>query len=147
MTIADPGTYMKLPSGTKVLWGAVEDLTADLKLLINADSVGSIGKIAGFVEATRLIDTEKKFIAEMPEGEDKEFIFFDNPADADLQALVTAADANQTVKIRVEFPNGRWADMIVVLSGWRQEEPNKGEPLKLAIVGKQNGITRGYTAP
>ena len=146
MTIADPNTYMKLPSGTRVLWGAVDDETVALKLLKDADAVGSVGKVAGFVEATRLIDTEKKFISEMPEGEDKEFMFFDDPADIDLQALVSAAEAGGSVKIRIEFPNKRWADMIIVLAGWRQEEPTKGEPLKIAVVGKQNGITRGITA-
>jgi len=82
----------------------------------------------------------------MPEGEDKEFMFWDDPADVDLQALIAAAEATQTVKIRVEFPNGRWSDLIVALSGWRQEEPTKGEALKITIVGKQNGLTRGVTA-
>lgn len=146
MPIAEPGTYMQLPSGTRVLWGAVDDTTETLKLLKDADGVGTIGKTAGFVEVTRLIDTEKKFISDMPEGEDKEFMFWDDPADADLQGLITAAEANETVKIRVEFPNGRWSDLIVVLSGWRQEEPTGGEALKVAIVGKQNGLTRGVTA-
>ena len=67
-SVADPGTYMKLPAGTRVLWGALDDDTADLKLLKDADSVGAVGRTSSFVEATRLIDTEKKFISDMPEA-------------------------------------------------------------------------------
>ncbi len=147
MPIADPGTYMKLPSGTRFLWGAITAITADLKLIIDADGVGTVGKTAGFVEVTRLIDTDKKYISDMPEGEDKEFTFFDNPADSDLQALLAAAASGDSIKVRLEFPNGRWADMTIALSGWKQQEVTKGEPMKVSVAGKQNGIERGYTAP
>jgi hypothetical protein len=147
MPIADPATYMKLPSGTRVLFGALADATADLKLLKDANAVGTTGKTAGFVDATRLIDVEEKSIADMPVGEEKEFVFYDDTTDSNLQALLAAAESNESVKLRIEYPNGRWADMVIVLSGWKQQEPVKGEPLKLAVTGKQNGIERGYAAP
>ncbi len=147
MSIADPATYMKLPSGTRVLFGAIGADEADLKLLKDANAIGTTGKTAGFVDATRLIDLEEKSIADMPVGEDKEFIFFDDPTDVDLQALLAEAESQKSVQLRIEFPNGRWANMTIVLSGWKQQEVTKGEPLKLAVTGKQNGIERGYTAP
>jgi hypothetical protein len=147
MSIADPATYMKLPSGTRVLFGALADDTASLKLLKDANAVGTTGRTAGFVDATRLIDVEEKSIADMPVGEEKEFVFFDDPTDVNLQGLLAAADAAESIKLRIEYPNGRWADMTIVLSGWKQQEATKGEPLKLAVTGKQNGIDRGYTAP
>ena len=147
MAVAEPSTYAKLPAGTRMLYGAIADETAALTLLKDANAVGVTGRTTGFVEAERLIDTERKYIADMPEGPDKEFVFLDDPTDADLQAFLDQADNNATVKIRLEFPNGRWADMIVVLGGWSHQELDKGQPMYLVVNGKQNSIDRGYTAP
>ncbi len=147
MAVAEPSTYARLPAGTRMLYGAIADETAALKLLKDANAVGVTGRTAGFVEADRLIDTERKYIADMPEGPDKEFVFLDDPTDSDLQAFLDQADTNATVKIRLEFPNGRWADMIVVLGGWSHQELDKGQPMYLVVNGKQNSIDRGYTAP
>lgn len=145
--IADPSTYAKLPAGTRVLFGGVDDETAALKLLKDANAVGATGKTAGFVECDRLIDKERKYIADLPEGPDKEFAFLDDPNDTDLQALLDKADAYETVKIRIEYPNARWADMIITLGGWTHQELDKGKPMYLVVSGKQNGITRGITTP
>lgn len=147
MAVAEPSTYAKLPAGTRMLYGAIADETAALTLLKDANAVGVTGRTTGFVEAERLIDTERKYIADMPEGPDKEFVFLDDPTDADLQAFLDQADTNATVKIRLEFPNGRWAEMIVVLGGWSHQELDKGQPMYLVVNGKQNSIDRGYTAP
>ncbi|WP_136487874.1 phage tail protein [Vibrio sp. H11] len=144
--IKDPGTYAKLPAGTRVSWGQVSDETADLKLLKDADSVGVTGKTSGFVACTRLIDTETKSIADLPDGPEKELVFLDDPDDADLQAFLDAAENLQTVKVRIEFPNTRWADMILALGGWSHRELDKNQPMYLVVSGKQNGITRGKTA-
>jgi hypothetical protein len=143
--IKDPSEYATLPAGTRVLFGPVAAETAALKLLKDADAVGATGESASFIDSTRLIDTSKKFISDIAEGPDKEFVFLDDPSDADLQALLTSAAAKETVKIRIEFPNGRWADMIIVLSGWEMRELDKGSPMKLLVKGKQNSITRGVT--
>lgn len=145
MSVADPSTYVKLPAGTRVLFGAIADATVDLKLLKDANAVGATGKNVGYVDATRLIDEETKYIADMPDAPDKEFVFFDDPDDADFQALLEAADAQQAVKIRIEFPNRRWADMIIALGSWTQKELSKGEGMQIIVTGKQNGITRGTT--
>ncbi|GAB1084994.1 MAG: hypothetical protein SStaTSB_29940 [Shewanella algae] len=146
-TPAEPSTYAMLPAGTRVLFGAITDETAALKLLKDANAVGTTGKTSSFVEADRLIDKERKYIADLPEGPDKEFVFLDDPSDPDLQSLLDKADANETVKIRIEFPNKRWADMIVVLGGWTHQELDKSKPMYLVVSGKQNAITRGITAP
>ncbi|BBB29376.1 hypothetical protein [Neptunomonas japonica] len=143
MSVADPSTYAKLPAGTRFLWGPLGTATADLKLLKDANAIGATGKKGGFVEADRLIDTEKKYIADMKDGEDKEFAFLDDPTDDDLTAFLAAADADQTVIVRIEFPNGRFADMNVALNGWSTQELDKGKPMMLVASGKQNAINRG----
>ncbi|MCA2455832.1 MULTISPECIES: hypothetical protein [Vibrio] len=147
MSVADPSTYARLPAGTRMLYGATDDLTENLKLLKDANAVGITGRTTGFTEAPRLIDTERKYINDMPEGPDKEFAFLDDPTDADMQAFLDLADDNATVKVRLEYPNGRWADMIVVLGGWSHRELDQGQPMHLVVNGKQNSINRGYTAP
>ncbi len=147
MAIADPSTYARLPAGTRMLYGAPTDPTENLKLLKDANAIGVTGRTNGFVEADRLIDTERKYIADMPEGPDKEYVLLDDPTDADLQGFLDQANANDTVKIRIEFTNGRWADSIVVLGGWSHQELDKGQPMYLVVNGKQNSIDRGYTAP
>ncbi|WP_412497291.1 hypothetical protein [Vibrio fluvialis] len=146
MSIKDPGTYAKLPAGTRVLWGQPTDATADLKLLKDANAVGVTGKTSGFVDATRLIDEEEKSIADLPKGPEKEFVFLDDPSDADLQGFLDAANSLSTVKVRIEFPNKRWADMIIVLGGWSHQELDKNKPMYLVVNGKQNSIDRGVTA-
>ncbi len=146
-TPVDPSTYAKLPAGTRVLFGAPTDETAALKLLKDADAVGVTGKTAGFVECTRLIDTERKYVSDLPEGPDKEFVFLDDPTDVDLRAFLTKAENHETVKVRIEFPNARWADMIIALGGWSQQELDKSKPMYLVVAGKQNSITRGITSP
>ncbi|ENG5980566.1 hypothetical protein ABUV06_001380 [Vibrio alginolyticus] len=144
-TLKEPSTYAMLPAGTRVLFGGIEDEVGALKLLKDANAVGTTGKTSGFTEADRLIDTERKYIAEVPEGPNKEFAFLDDPSDADLQSLLDKAEANETVKIRIEFPNKRWAEMIVVLGGWSHQELDKSKPMYLVVNGKQNSITRGIT--
>lgn len=145
--IKDPSTYAKLPAGTRFLFGALDAETGALKLLKDANAVGATGKTTAFIECGRLIDEDKKYMADLSEGPDKEFVFLDDPTDPDLQAFLAAADAQETVKVRLEFPNGRWADMAIVLGGWSLQELDKGKPMSLVVNGKQNSIERGITAP
>ncbi len=142
---ADPSTYAKLPAGTRFLFGEVADATIDLKLLKDAMAIGATGKPGTFIDATRLIDTENKSIADLSEGPEKEFVFLDDPTDADLQAFLAKADATEAVKVRIEFPNDRWADMTIVLAGWSMQELEKGKPMQIVVTGKQNAIDRGIT--
>ena len=142
-TLADPGTYAKLPAGTRCLYGSVDDEVSAMKLLKDADAIGVTGTTASFVECTRLLDTEKKFITDLPEGPDKEFTFLDDPSDLDMQAFIAKAEAFDVVKMRIEFPNNRAADMIIVLAGWSMQELDKGKPMYIKVSGKQNAITWG----
>lgn len=144
--IKDPSQHAKLPAGTMVKWGPVDADVSALKLLQNADSVGATGETGSFIDVTRLIDTEKKFMSDLAEGPDKEFAFLDDPDDVDQEAFLTAAKNKETVQVQIEFPNRRVAKMIIVLSGWTLRELNKGEPMKTVVTGKQNSITRSVTA-
>lgn len=150
MSVPDPGTYAKLPAGTKCYWAAADvdyaTTPESFKLLKDADAIGVTGKQASFNEITRLIDEEAKFMSSLPEGPDKELVFLDDPSDTDLQAFLAAAEARQTVQFRVEFPNQRWALMVIALGAWSLQELDKKAPMKIVVNGKQNAITRGITS-
>lgn len=145
--IIDPSSIAKLPAGTRMLFGQVGDTVDQLKLLQHADGVGATGQSGGFIECTRLIDQQKKFMADLAEGPEKAFTFLDDPSDLNQVAFCQAAENRETVLIRIEFPNTRGAEMVVVLSGWEIAELNKGEPMKAVVNGKQNSITRFILPP
>lgn len=145
MSVKEPSEYAKLPKGTRFLVGAIDAETADLVLLKDAMSIGTTGKGNSFIDVTRLIDMDYKSMSDDAEGPEKEFVFLDDSTDADLLAFLASADAGETKKVRIEFPNGRWADIIVVLGGWSLQELEKGKPMMLVVTAKQNGIDRGVT--
>lgn len=146
MSQVDPSTYAKLPAGTRFLFGEITDETVALALLKDATAVGATGKSGSFVDATRLIDTDYKYISDMAEGPDKEFVFLDDASDSDLSAFLAKADSGSTVKVRIEFPNQRFADMTIVLAGWSLQDLEKGKPMQIVVTGKQNAIERGVIA-
>lgn len=143
MSIKDPATFAKLPDGTVVKYGAPAALFATFKALPNMTAVGETGKTGGFVHVPRLIDTEKKFIADTPEGPDKEFVLVDDPDDADQEAFVDMAKSRAAVQIYLEFPNGRWALQTVALAGAKLQALEPGKPMHMVVAGKQNAIQWG----
>lgn len=151
MPIADPNSYAVLAAGTEVYFGAttVEDTAitseTDFTFLKDAIAVGAIGQTATFTDATRLVDRSKKEINAMPEAEDKEFTFLDDPDDTALQAFLAASEAQETVKLRIVLPNGRWNNVTLALGKWRVAETDDG-PMKLVVPAKQNAIVRGTGA-
>ncbi|MCE2597201.1 hypothetical protein K6Y31_20720 [Motilimonas cestriensis] len=146
--VKDPGTYAKLPAGTRVYFGDIGAVMPDgFKLLQSADQIGSTGEKAPLEKVTRLIDTEEKFMAALKEGPDKEFLFLDDPSDTDQEVFLLAAENNEVKVVRVEFPNGRWAEMTIALAGWELKDLDKNKPMMVSVSGKQNAINRGVTAP
>ncbi|MGL5488867.1 MAG: hypothetical protein ACRDC6_21640 [Shewanella sp.] len=134
--------YAMLPAGTKVSWGTPEALDAALKPLPNCTAVGKQGVTSGFVDCSTLLDTQEQSIADLPKGPEKEFGFIDKPGDADFQAFLDAAAARQTVKVKIEMPNGRISNSLISLAGWEmadiQAPANK--VISILVKGKQNDI-------
>ncbi|EKO3721378.1 hypothetical protein P0F40_000833 [Vibrio metschnikovii] len=143
--IKDPVKYARLPAGTKVYCAEIDNPEAR-KLLKDMNAIGTTGKKSGFVEVDRLIDVEPKFMADTPEAPDKEWILIDDPTDENTAWLLDKADLNEAVIIYVEFPNRRWAEMVIALGGWELKELEKGKPMMLSVAGKQNSIKRGIIA-
>jgi len=146
----DPKTspeYAMLPAGTIVKWGAIGDELAAFKPLINCKAIGATGQTSSFVDCTTLIDTQKQFISDVPEGPDKSLGFIDDPLNLDFTVFLTAAAARQTVQFYTQLPNGRTATMILALGGWQVAEITSpsSETIQITVSGKQNGIVWGAT--
>lgn len=140
--IKSPSEYAKIGAGTRVSYGPKGVLLTAAKLLQSAMAVGATGKKGTFIKVTRLIDTEPKYMADMGEGEDKTFVFIDDPDDANQTALLADAKSNKTVVFFMQFPNGRVAEVEIVLSGWSLQAVDSpdGKVLQVEVYGKQNGV-------
>lgn len=140
--IKSPSEYATLPAGTRVSYGAVGGLLADAKLLQSAMGIGATGKKGTFMNVTRLIDTEPKYMADMGEGEDKTLVFIDDPEDTAQAALLTSADNKETKVIFIQFPNKRIAEVQLVLAGWSLQavDSPSGKVLQVEVYGKQNSV-------
>ncbi|MCB5311907.1 phage tail protein [Yersinia intermedia] len=140
--IKSPSEYAKIAAGTRVSYGPKGVLLTAAKLLQSAMAIGATGKKGTFIKLTRLIDTEPKYMADMGEGEDKTFVFIDDPDDANQTALLADAKSNKTVVFFMQFPNGRVAEVEIVLSGWSLQavDSPEGKVLQVEVYGKQNGV-------
>lgn len=146
--IKAPSEYASLPAGTRVSYGAVGGLIADAKLLQSAMGIGATGKKGTFINVTRLIDKEPKYMADMGEGEDKTLVFIDDPDDAAQASLLTSSDAKETKVFFIEFPNKRVAEIQLVLAGWSLQAVDSptGKVLQVEVYGKQNSIKWSVSA-
>lgn len=140
--IKDPANFAKIPAGTRVSWGLNGATLATAKLLQNAMGIGAMGEKGAFLKATRLIDTSHKYIGDMGEGEDKTFVFLDDPDDKNQEDLLASAKAKEAVIFFIEYPNGRIAEVGIVLSSWsmQQVDAPDGKILQTEVYGKQNSI-------
>lgn len=145
--IKSPSEYASIPAGTRTYWGMKGTLKTAAKLLQSTMAIGAVGKKGTFMKVARLIDRDPKYMADMGEGEDKTLVFIADPTDANQQALLEAAEANKTVVFFFDFPNGRSAEMELVLSGWAQQAVDQpdGKVLQDEVYGKQNGGVKWTT--
>ncbi|WP_208952667.1 phage tail protein [Rahnella sp. ChDrAdgB13] len=149
MTDKSSPEYAMLPAGTVVLWGGIGDAVADMQPLINCKALGATGATGSFVDCTTLIDKQKQFISDLPEGPEKSLGFVDDPSNTSFTAFINAAEQRQTVQFYIQLPNGRTATMVMALSGWQLNEITApaSDVIQITVNGKQNNIDWGYTAP
>lgn len=143
-----PAEYAVLPAGTRVSVGAPGGTLATAKLLQSAMAIGTTGVKGQFMEVSRLIDRDRKYMSDMAEGEDKTFVFLDDVDDTAQQGLLASADNKSTVVIFLEFPNRRVAEINVALSGWAMQSIDSpaGKVLQVEVYAKQNSIKWSATA-
>ncbi|EAR2011233.1 phage tail protein [Salmonella enterica] len=141
--------YAMLPVGTVVKWGASGEAVVDMQPLINCKALGATGATGSFVDCTTLIDSQKQFISDLPEGPEKSLGFIDDPSNASFTSFLNAAEKRQTIQFYIELPNGRTATMVMALSGWQMNEITApaSDVIQITVNGKQNNIFWGYNEP
>ncbi|MCC8385150.1 phage tail protein [Photorhabdus laumondii subsp. laumondii] len=140
--------YAMLPAGTIVKFGKLGETVDVMKPLVNCKALGATGLTGSFIDCTTLIDTNKQFISDMPEGPEKTLGFIDDPENADFTNFLNAAQNRETVQFYIALPNKRTATMILALSGWEMSEITApaSEVIQITVKGKQNNLTWGVVA-
>ncbi|EQB98654.1 hypothetical protein [Photorhabdus temperata] len=137
--------YAVLPNGAVVKFGKPGETVDVMKSLVNCKALGATGLTGSFIDCTTLIDKNKQFISDMPEGPEKTLGFVDDPENVNFTAFLNAAQQRETVQFYVELPNKRTATMILALSGWEMNEITApaSEVIQITVKGKQNNLTWG----
>ncbi|MDX7992225.1 phage tail protein [Xenorhabdus littoralis] len=137
--------YAVLPAGTVVKFGKPGDPVENMRPLINCKALGATGLTGSFVDCTTLMDTNKQFISDMPEGPEKSLGFIDDPKNPDFVAFLNAAEKRETVQFYIALPNKRTAMMVLALSGWEMNDINApaSEVIQITVKGKQNNLVWG----
>ncbi|AXG42249.1 MULTISPECIES: phage tail protein [Photorhabdus] len=140
--------YAMLPAGTVVKFGKLAETVDVMKPLINCKALGATGLTGSFIDCTTLIDTNKQFISDMPEGPEKTLGFVDDPDNVNFTAFLNAAQQRETVQLYVELPNKRTATMLLALSGWEMNEITApaSEVIQITVKGKQNNLIWGVAS-
>lgn len=141
--------YATLPAGSVVKWGMPADAAAALKPLESCTGVGAMGAQGGFVDCTTLLDTQKQYISDLPDGPDKTLTFIDDPASQSLTDLLNAAERREVIQFYVELPNGRTSTSLIALAGWQMADVKSpsNAPIQIEVKGKQNSIVWGSVKP
>jgi len=144
-TVKSSPEYAMLPAGTVVMWGKSGESQADFQPLINCKALGATGATGSFVDCTTLIDKQKQFLSDLPEGPEKTLGFIDDPNNESFTDFLNAAENRETIQFYMELPNGRTATMVMALSGWQINEITApaSEVIQITVNGKQNNIVWG----
>lgn len=136
-------TVVKIGAGSK-LYFENPYAPGTFLLLDNAISFGATGEKGEFIDVTPISKTTKQFTRGLKTPPDREFEFFDIPGDANYQIYLQAVkdeDNVAQIKHRIDFKNGRRAEMNVVMNGYMLDSPEGGNALKMKVSGQQSGDT------
>ena len=106
--------------------------------LPEAHSIDAFGTEGSFVDATTLADTTKKYVAGIKDTPEINLVVNHDAASTAVSGILAAANAGETVKMKVTFPDGQTATFDMALSGYTTQV--EGENLiRHTIKGKQSG--------
>ena len=105
--------------------------------LKGAQELGDIGDIAESVECTTIDDDRKVYCGGLKDSAEKELTIYYYDDDADQQALIAAAEAQQTVRIRHQWPNGTRATYDLKLLGYQIMSGSADGFMQLKFSGRQ----------
>ena len=124
--------------------GAVLELSTDggttFDVIPGVESVPRIGTEGSFVEITSIDDLTKRYTAGIKTPPEWELAFKRIGDDTVQDALIAAAQAGDTVKIKCTYQTGDVADIDLVLNGYFADEAAQGDAVQMfAVKGQQTG--------
>ena len=131
-------------SAEVIAQGAVLELSTDdgvtFVTVPGIETVPRIGSEGTFVEVQSIDELTKRYIAGLKTPPEWELPFRRIGDSAPQDALIAAAQAGGTVKIKVTYQTGDVADIDLVLNGYFAEEAAQGDaPQLFAVKGQQSG--------
>lgn len=105
--------------------------------LKGARELGDIGDIAESVECTTIDDDRKVYCGGLKDSAEKELTIYYYDDDADQKALIAAAEAQETVRIRHQWPNGTRATYDLKLLGYQIMSGTADGFMQLKVSGRQ----------
>ena len=130
-------TVEKIGAGSVVEFSFDDGTT--FKKIPGVESIPQVGTEGSFQQVTSIDETVHRFASSMKTPPEWDFPFKDIADDADQQLLIDAADAGDTVKVKVTYANGRVADFNLVLSGHYAAEAEIEGVLMHAVKGQISG--------
>ncbi len=136
----------QLAAGTIAKFSTALDVPVYDKIMKGLLSLGAIGEIAEAKERTVLADTTKKYGAGMKDAPDKTLKLQRYDLDLDQNALLTAADNNDTIMVEITFPLPKGAAtpakavMEFKLLGYELDDVTGEDWRMVTISAKQNSI-------
>lgn len=134
----------KLAAGTIVSFSTNLDVPA-FTVIPKITNIGGIGLMSEAKENTTLSDTNKTYGAGLQDAPDKSIKGQYIGSDADQKTFRDAAKANDSMIIKVEFPDkpdatgtGTIAEFTIKTLGFEMDEPTGEEWLMFTVNAKQN---------
>lgn len=103
------------------------------------ESIPQVGAEGEFIEVTAIDETTRRYTDGIKTPPEWELAFRDIASNAAQDALIDAADAGDTVKVRVTYANGRRANFDLVLSGHFAQEVQLTGLIMHAVKGQVSG--------
>lgn len=124
--------------------GAVIELSEDggttYAVIDGVETIPKIGTEGEFIEVTSIDELTKTFIAGIKSPSEWELAFRRKGTSTVQDALIAAAVAGDTVKIKVTYQTGDIAVIDLVLNGYFADEAAQGGAVQMfAVKGQQTG--------
>jgi len=124
--------------------GSVLELSTDggtgYSVVDGVETIPKIGTEGEFIEVTEIADLTKTFIPGIKSPSEWELAFKRVGDSATQDALIAAAQAGDTVKIKVTYQTGDIAVIDLVLNGYYADEAAQGGSVQMfAVKGQQTG--------
>lgn len=108
--------------------------------VLGVESVPRVGVEGSFVEVQSINEQTKRYIAGVTTPPEWELLFIRIGNNANQDALIAAAVARVTVRVRITYSTGDRALINLVLNGFYADEATQGDSKQMfGIKGQQSG--------